>query len=65
MCIRDRNIGAVAAWAVGAAFGVLAVNTALYVGPLAEVAGGIDLSTVGSAVIAGLIYLGADSFIKA
>jgi hypothetical protein len=37
-------------------FGVLTVNTALYVGPLAELAGGVDLSTMGSAALAGLIY---------
>jgi purine-cytosine permease-like protein len=53
------NIPAVLAWAVGATFGVLAVNTTLYVGPLADIAGGIDLSTVGSGVLAGLIYWAA------
>ena len=51
------NPGAVVAWVAGATFGVLTVNTALYVGPLAEIAGGVDLSTVGSAALAGLIYL--------
>lgn len=51
------NIGAVVAWTVGATFGVLTVNTELYVGPLAEIAGGVDLSTIGSAALAGLIYL--------
>jgi purine-cytosine permease-like protein len=50
------NAPAVVAWAVGATFGVLAVNTTLYVGPLADIAGGVDLSTIGSAVLAGLIY---------
>jgi purine-cytosine permease-like protein len=50
------HIGAVLAWAVGGAFGVLAVNTTLYVGPLAGVAGGVDVSTVGSAVLAAAIY---------
>ncbi len=50
------NVPAVVAWAVGATFGVLAVNTTLYVGPLADIAGGVDLSTIGSAVLAGLIY---------
>ena len=44
------------AWAAGSVFGVLAVNTTLYVGPLADIAGGVDLSTVGSAVIAAVIY---------
>jgi purine-cytosine permease-like protein len=51
------NVPAVAAWAIGATFGVVAVNTTLYVGPLADIAGGIDLSTVGSAVLAGAIYV--------
>jgi purine-cytosine permease-like protein len=51
------NPPAVAAWTVGAVFGVLAVNTTLYVGPLADIAGGVDVSTVGSAVLAGVIYI--------
>jgi len=51
------NIPAVLAWAAGSLFGVLSVNTTLYVGPLADVAGGVDLSTIGSAVIAGVIYV--------
>ena len=57
------HLGAVAAWTVGAVFGVLTVNTELYVGPLAEMAGGVDLSTVGSAALAGLIYLASVRFI--
>lgn len=59
------NLPAVVAWVAGATFGVLTVNTELYVGPLAELAGGVDLSTVGSAALAGLIYLGATRSIKA
>jgi purine-cytosine permease-like protein len=58
------NAPAVVAWAVGATFGVLAVNTTLYVGPLADIAGGVDLSTAGSAVLAGLIYGVSLGFIK-
>jgi purine-cytosine permease-like protein len=50
------HLPAVAAWTAGALFGLLAVNTTLYVGPLADIAGGIDASTVGSAALAGLIY---------
>ncbi|WP_234788683.1 purine-cytosine permease family protein [Mycolicibacterium iranicum] len=50
------NIPAVLAWSAGAAFGLLAVNTTLYIGPLAGIAGGIDVSTVGSALLAGFIY---------
>jgi hypothetical protein len=49
----------------GRAFGVLTVNTALYVGPLGEIAGGVDLSTMGSAALAGLIYAASLRFIKA
>jgi purine-cytosine permease-like protein len=51
------NVPAVVAWTVGAVFGLLAVNTTLYVGPLADIAGGVDLSTIGSAALAGLIYV--------
>jgi purine-cytosine permease-like protein len=59
------NVPAVVAWSVGAGFGLLTVNTELYVGPLAEIAGGVDLSTVGSAALAVLIYLASLRFIKA
>ena len=51
------NLPAVIAWTVGATFGLLTVNTTLYVGPLADIAGGVDLSTIGSAALAGLIYV--------
>ena len=50
------NVPAVLAWVVGATFGVMAVNTSLYVGPLAGVAGGVDLSTFGSGIVAAVIY---------
>jgi hypothetical protein len=33
------------------------VNTTLYVGPLANVAGGVDVSFAGAALIAGTVYL--------
>ncbi len=59
------NLPAVIAWVVGAAFGTLTVNTTLYVGPLADIAGGVDVSTIGSAALAGLIYLASLSFIEA
>jgi purine-cytosine permease-like protein len=58
------NVQAVVAWTVGAVFGLLAVNTTLYVGPLADIAGGVDLSTVGSAALAGLLYVASLGFIK-
>ena len=47
------NLPAVAAFVLGSAFGLLSVNTTLYVGPLANLANGIDLSVIGSALIAG------------
>jgi purine-cytosine permease-like protein len=59
------NVPAVVAWSVGAGFGLLTVNTELYVGPLAEIAGGVDLSTIGSAALAVLIYLASMRYIKA
>ena len=38
-------------------FGLLAVQTELYTGPLANVAGGVDLSLLGSGVVAGVVYV--------
>ena len=49
---------------LGATFGLLTVNTALYVGPLADIAGGVDLSTIGSAALAGLIYVAFAAFYR-
>jgi len=46
-----------AGWAAGSAFGLCAVSTSLYTGPLANVAGGIDISLVGSALVAAAVYL--------
>ena len=53
------NLRALVAWAAGSAFGLLAVQTELYIGPLANVAGGVDLSLLGSGVVAGVVYLAA------
>jgi uncharacterized protein (TIGR03382 family) len=53
------NLRAVGAWAAGAAFGLLAVDTQLYTGPLAGLAGGVDLSLAGSAAIAAAVYVAA------
>ncbi|CAN5171943.1 cytosine permease [soil metagenome] len=47
----------VAAWAAGSLFGVLAVDSELYSGPLSMLAGGIDLSCVGSALVTGVTCL--------
>jgi purine-cytosine permease-like protein len=51
------NLRAVIAWAAGSVFGLLAVQTVLYNGPLANVAGGVDLSLLGSGVVAGVVYV--------
>jgi hypothetical protein len=48
-------VPAVVAWVVGATFGVLAVNTTPYIYPPADIAGGVDLSTIGFALLAGVI----------
>jgi purine-cytosine permease-like protein len=53
------NPRAMVAWAAGSAFGLLAVQTELYTGPLANVAGGVDLSLLGSGLIAGAVYIAA------
>ncbi len=51
------NLRAVAAWAAGSAVGLLSVDTSLYTGPLAGVAGGIDISLLGSGLVAGVAYV--------
>ena len=48
---------AVLAWTVGGAFGVMTVNADLYVGPWANMAGGVDVSILGSAALSIVIYL--------
>ncbi|BBZ29962.1 putative purine/cytosine permease [Mycolicibacterium madagascariense] len=59
------HVGAVVAWVLGGTFGLLAVNTTLYVGPLSGIAGGVDLSTVGSAAIAAVVYVVSLRFVEA
>jgi purine-cytosine permease-like protein len=51
------NLRAMLAWAAGSAFGLCAVSTSLYTGPLANVADGIDVSLIGSALVAAAVYL--------
>jgi purine-cytosine permease-like protein len=51
------NGGAVAAWAIGVVVGLLFANTSLFVGPLAHVAQGVDLSFISSALVAAILYL--------
>jgi purine-cytosine permease-like protein len=51
------NLRALTAWAAGSAFGVCAVSTSLYTGPLANLASGVDVSLAGSALVAAVVYL--------
>jgi purine-cytosine permease-like protein len=51
------NVRALGAWAAGSAFGLLAVTTDLYTGPLANVASGVDISLAGSSLVAAAVYL--------
>jgi purine-cytosine permease-like protein len=51
------NIGAVLAWIIGVAVGLLFTNTNIFTGPLANVADGVDLSFISSAIVGSVIYL--------
>jgi purine-cytosine permease-like protein len=51
------NARAVAAWACGSGVGLLCSNTTLFAGPLADVAGGVDLSFLGGGVTGAVAYL--------
>ncbi|MDQ3157179.1 MAG: cytosine permease [Actinomycetota bacterium] len=51
------NLRAVVPFAIASVCGILAVNTTVYVGPLANIAGGVDVSLIGSGLIAALGYL--------
>jgi len=51
------NVDAVVAWAIGSVVGVLSNSTETYVGPIANSLGGIDVSVITSAVVAGAVYL--------
>lgn len=53
------HIPAMVAWLSGAGFGLLTVNTTLYRGPFADLGAGIDLSVVGSSIVAAALYGGA------
>jgi purine-cytosine permease-like protein len=50
------NTSAVVSWAVAAIFGVLTVTTTGFTGPFANIAGGIDISLIGSGLIAAGLY---------
>jgi purine-cytosine permease-like protein len=55
------NWRAVLAWAAGAVVGLTTVTSALYTGPFASVAGGVDVSFVASFLVAGALYLGLET----
>lgn len=52
---RGWNWRALVAWAGGSIFGVLAVQSRAYTGPLADIADHVDVSFVGSFTIAGVL----------
>ncbi len=62
---RRRSTGSAAAgtcapspaWVAGSLVGLLCSNTTLYAGPLADVAGGVDLSFIGGGVTGALAYV--------
>jgi purine-cytosine permease-like protein len=45
------------AWALGSVVGLLTIQTQLFMGPLAGIAGGVDISLIAGSVVAGLVYL--------
>ncbi|MEU9521135.1 cytosine permease [Streptomyces sp. NPDC048224] len=51
------NVPATAAWAVGAAVGVLAVSLPSYEGPLLSLTGGVDCSFLLSGLVGGVVYV--------
>ncbi len=50
------NIPAVASWVVAVIIGLLFTYTSVYVGPLVDVVGGIDISFISSAIVGGVLY---------
>ena len=50
------NLRAIVAWVAGAVFGCLAIDSTLYTGLLAGLAGGVDVSFLGSAVVSLVVY---------
>ncbi|MGW8401804.1 cytosine permease, partial [Streptomyces lydicus] len=51
------NIQATVAWALGSAVGLTGVDTPFYQGPLLPYTGGIDISFLLAAAVAGVAYL--------
>lgn len=54
---RGVNLRALAAYIPAATAGLLFLNTSLYTGPWANLADGVDLSFIGSGVIAAVLYV--------
>lgn len=50
------NIPAVLSWVVGVVVGLLFTNTVVFVGPLANSVGGVDVSFVSSAIVGAALY---------
>lgn len=50
------NVRACAAWVIASGIGCLLLNTSLYVGPLSDIANGIDLSWISATVIGAALY---------
>jgi purine-cytosine permease-like protein len=51
------HVPAAVAWAVGSVAGLLTIQTPLFNGPLAGIAGGVDVSLVVASVLAAVVYL--------
>ena len=51
------NVRAVVAWALGSTIGCACSATTIFTGPLANIAGGVDLSFVAGMVSAAVAYL--------
>jgi purine-cytosine permease-like protein len=45
------------AWVVGSVVGLLMIQTQLFQGPLANIAGGVDISLIAGSVVAAVLYL--------
>jgi purine-cytosine permease-like protein len=56
------HLPAAVAWAAGSVAGLLTIQTPLFSGPLAGVAGGIDISLGAAAVVSALVYLALTSY---
>ncbi|MQA10547.1 MAG: cytosine permease [Pseudonocardiaceae bacterium] len=54
---RGVNWRAMAAWLPATITGLLMANTPLIIGPLADIAGGVDVSLIATLIVAGVLYL--------